>query len=112
MKAIIDIAAGNDHTLVLKADGTVWATGLNNYGQLGNGTTENTNTFQQVKLNENGDYLENIVSIAAGYTASYAVTAEGEVYGWGRNDDGELGIGSKSSEINELYPVKMKKVSK
>ncbi len=27
----------------------------------------------------------------------------------GRNDDGELGIGSKSSEINELYPVKMKK---
>ena len=112
MKAVIDIAAGTDHTLVLKADGTVWATGLNNYGQLGNGTTENTNTFQQVKLNENGDYLENIVSIAAGYTASYAVTAEGEVYGWGRNDDGELGIGSKSSEINELYPVKMKKVSK
>ena len=112
MKAVIDIAAGTDHTLVLKADGTVWATGLNNYGQLGNGTTENTNTFQQVKLNENGNYLENIVSIAAGYTASYAVTAEGEVYGWGRNDDGELGIGSKSSEINELYPVKMKKVSK
>ena len=56
--------------------------------------------------------MENIVSIAAGYTASYALTAEGEVYGWGRNDDGELGIGSKSSEINELYPVKMKKVSK
>jgi len=40
MKAVIDIAAGTDHTLVLKADGTVWATGLNNYGQLGNGTTE------------------------------------------------------------------------
>ena len=110
MKAVIDIAAGTDHTLVLKADGTVWATGLNNYGQLGNGTTENTNTFQQVKLNENGDYLENIVSIAAGYTASYAVTSDGEVYGWGSNDDGELGQANKSTDP-VTYPVKMKKIS-
>ncbi len=45
---------------------------------------KNTNTFQQVKLNEKWRLLENIVSIAAGYTASYAVTAEGEVYGWGK----------------------------
>jgi len=31
----IDVAAGTQHTLVLKSDGTVWASGLNNYGQLG-----------------------------------------------------------------------------
>ena len=32
------IAIGSNHTVALKADGTVWTWGLNNYGQLGNGT--------------------------------------------------------------------------
>jgi len=31
----IDIAAGAQHTLVLRKDGTVWSTGYNGYGQLG-----------------------------------------------------------------------------
>ena len=30
------VAAGSDHTLALKDDGTVWAWGNNSYGQLGN----------------------------------------------------------------------------
>ena len=41
----IDIAAGANHTLILRKDGTVWATGYNNKGQLGNGTTKTTNKF-------------------------------------------------------------------
>ena len=49
----IDVAAGNSYTVVLKADGTVWTSGYNYYGQLGNGTRENNQNFVQVKLNEN-----------------------------------------------------------
>ncbi len=45
----IDVASGNNHTVVLKSDGTVWASGYNGYGQLGNGTTTNSNEFVQVK---------------------------------------------------------------
>ena len=110
MKNVIDIAAGIHHTLVLKSDGTVWATGYNNYGQLGDGTTVNSNSFHKVKLNNNGDYLENIVQITCEETTSHALAADGTVYSWGRNVEGQLGIDSYDNGAH-TYPVKMKKVS-
>ena len=42
------IAAGEYHSMVLKYDGTVWATGDNKYGELGDGTTTNRRAFVQV----------------------------------------------------------------
>ena len=36
---IIGISSGSYHTVYLKSDGTVWAAGRNNFGQLGDGTT-------------------------------------------------------------------------
>ncbi len=105
MKNVIDIAAGESYTIILKSDGTVWTSGQNKYGQLGDGSTVDSNSFHKVKLNENGEYLENIVSVAAGYSRSYAVTSDGEVYGWGSNDDGELGQANKSTDPI-TYPVK------
>ena len=36
------------HSMVLKTDRTVWATGWNKYGQLGDGTTTDKNTFVNV----------------------------------------------------------------
>ena len=42
------VATGGKHSLVLRTDGTVWVTGDNSFGQLGDGTTIDKNTF--VKL--------------------------------------------------------------
>ena len=42
------ISASFEHSMVLKADGTVWATGLNKYGELGDGTTTERLTFVKV----------------------------------------------------------------
>ena len=42
------IAAGNAHSMVLKADGTVWATGYNGYGRLGDGTRSSKSSFVKV----------------------------------------------------------------
>ena len=42
------IAAGYWHSMVLKGDGTVWATGGNDGGQLGDGTTVDKDRFVQV----------------------------------------------------------------
>ena len=42
------IAAGNGHSMVLEIDGTVWATGNNNKGQLGDGTRSSKSNFVQV----------------------------------------------------------------
>ena len=58
-----DISQGAHFTVILKADGTVWTTGLNNNGQLGDGTTINRSKPVQVKLNSK-EYLSNIVKIS------------------------------------------------
>ena len=43
------IAAGSEHSMLLKSDGTVWGAGNNKFGQLGDGTKTNRNTFVQAK---------------------------------------------------------------
>ena len=105
---IIDIAAGYYHTLVLKEDGTVWATGLNSYGQLGNGNKTSQATLTKVKGPNGVGYLQNVVAIAAGELTSYALMENGEVYSWGYNSYGQFGVNNTSASN---YPVKMKKVS-
>ena len=47
-KNIVSIAAGNSHSAIVKADGTLWTWGNNEYGQLALGTTENHNVPQYV----------------------------------------------------------------
>ena len=42
------ITAGYFHSMVLKADGTVWATGWNHFGQLGDGTRSDKSNFVKV----------------------------------------------------------------
>ena len=103
----IDIAAGNQYTLVLRKDGTVWATGYNGHGELSQGDRQNRSDFVQVKL-DNVEKLTGIVAIAGSDNSGYALTADGNVYGWGYNYYGQLGIQSSG---DRYYPVQMQKVS-
>lgn len=98
------IEVGPDYSVILKEDGTVWTTGRNNYGQLGNGTTTNSNKPVQVKIDEN-TYLTNIRKISATDTCVVALATNGEVYAWGRNNYRQLGQGDST---NCLYAKKVK----
>lgn len=81
--------------LLLKTDGTMWAIGNNDYGQLGQGnTTSNFAVFQQVKGPGAVGFLTNVVDISAGGYNSYAVLSSGAAYGWGLNSNGEVGNGT------------------
>ena len=111
MKDAIDIATGHGHTLVLKKDGTVWATGRNDYGQLGNGKTSKQNTLTQVKGPNGVGYLKDIIAITAGNVSSYALTKYGTVYSWGYNYYGSFGIGYTTSNNANYYPIQMQKVN-
>jgi len=82
---IIAIAGGEKHTLVLKKDGTVWASGDNVSGPFGNGTTVASNVF--VKMNS----LTGITAISAGYRHSLALKNDGTLWACGTNVFGELG---------------------
>ncbi|RII27551.1 MAG: hypothetical protein CXR31_04735, partial [Geobacter sp.] len=88
---VIAIAAGRQHFLALKSDGTVWAWGDNAYYQLGDGT----GTQKSVPVRVSG--LTGGVAIVAGGLHSFAVKADGSVWAWGYNGYGELGDGSHSS---------------
>ena len=95
--------------MVLKKDGTVWETGYNSKGQLGDGTTTSSNTFHKVKLNGDGDYLENIVQIAAENNTSHVLTADGSVYSYGYNYYGQFGNNTTTDE-SATIPVKCKSI--
>jgi alpha-tubulin suppressor-like RCC1 family protein len=89
----IALSRGYDHVLILRSDGTVWGCGLNNVGQIGDGTSGTNRSLptQVVGL------PANIVQVLASSQSSYALTADGEVYAWGRNQYGNLGNGTASS---------------
>lgn len=86
------IDAGNGHALVLDTLGQVWTVGRNNYGQLGNGSLENSPKPIAVRG------LPRIRSISRGYDHSLAIDEQGRLYAWGRNNYGQLGINSPGDQ--------------
>jgi alpha-tubulin suppressor-like RCC1 family protein len=87
----IAVSAGANHSLALRSNGTVWAWGNNDDGQLGDGTL--TTRLRAVKVAS----LTAVKQIAASRQNSIAVTTSGDVYTWGENLYGQLGTGSVST---------------
>jgi alpha-tubulin suppressor-like RCC1 family protein len=80
------IAAGGDHTLALRPDGSLWAWGNNSSGQLGNGSTMFRNSAVLV-----GDGYK---AMAAGKAHSLGLKTDGTLWAWGQNSAyGQLGDG-------------------
>jgi len=91
---VVAAAGGSSHSLFVKVDGTLWATGYNGYGQLGNGTTGG-----YIKLPV--QVASNVVSAAGGWLHSLFVKADGTLWAMGLNNNGQLGV-STPTGINNL----------
>lgn len=89
-EAIRKIVGGAGHTLILDADGRVYSCGLNNKGQTGNTNIEKGNvlTFQRLCALEH----EVVIDVCCGWDSSAALTRNGELYVWGSNRYGQLGL--------------------
>ncbi|XP_068123256.1 RCC1 and BTB domain-containing protein 1 isoform X2 [Hyperolius riggenbachi] len=99
-KKVVQVACGSHHSLALSWEGEVFAWGYNNCGQIGMGTTTN----QPVPRRVSAQMQCKAVAIAAGPTSSMAITENGQLYGWGYNGTGQLGLGSTG---NQLIPCRV-----
>jgi len=86
------ISAGTNFTLGLKADGTLWAWGKNDVGQLGLGNNTNKTTPTQIGIGTNW------VFVSAGYSTSFAIKSDGTLWGWGSNEYSKLGDGTTTNK--------------
>jgi len=93
---VIAISAGYKFSLALKADGSVWAWGHNEYGQLGDNTKIDRNIPVQV-LGPGGEgFLSGIIEISAGESHCLALRNDGNLWAWGNNWPYRLGDGTQT----------------
>ncbi|MCH7698169.1 MAG: hypothetical protein IH865_04455 [Chloroflexi bacterium] len=90
---ILAVAAGRAHTCALNEMGGVKCWGDNSRAQLGDGTTEGSNTPFDVNGLTNG-----VVAIASGDTHTCALTDRDDVWCWGEATHGQLGDHGESRE--------------
>ena len=97
-----EVAAGAYHTVAIKTDGTLWTWGLNDNGQLGNGSLANKNRPTQIGASTGW------TAVAAGYKHTLAmsgVAGAGTLYAWGDNTYGQLGLAAGVGTPPVFTPV-------
>jgi len=84
----ISVSAGDNHSLAIKSNGTIWAWGAGLYGRLGVGDTSGRTSPTQIGSDSNW------ISVSAGSLHTLAIKANGTLWAWGNNDNGRLGDNS------------------
>lgn len=87
------VSGGNGHSLGIKEDGTLWAWGSNEHGQLGIGNQSDTSFPTQVSD-------DRWLAVSAGFLHSLGIKEDGTLWSWGRNLIGELGLGDQNIARN------------
>lgn len=82
------VSVGGRHALALKNDGTLWAWGNNEYGQVGNNSSSNVNAPIAILPNQRWK------KIHAGLNHSVAIDTSNSIWTWGDNAYGQLGLGN------------------
>ena len=88
---VTQVAAGWYHTLFIESDGSLWAMGRNDNGQLGDGTTTSRNVPEMI-------VSSNVVMVAAGLAHSLFVKSDGSLWAMGANGNGQLGDGTTTDQ--------------
>ncbi len=96
------ISSGADHTCAVDAAGQAWCWGLDTFGQLGNASVANAcPAFSNVQVCATSPApvqgAPTFVAVSAGTGHGCGLTPAGEIWCWGRGEEGQLGDGTRSS---------------
>jgi len=94
-----ETSAGWEYTLALAENGDLYAWGRNNYGQLGLG--DNTERDTPTHISQGNRKYK---AISAGPSFALAIAENGDLYAWGHNNDGQLGLGDSCNGTNRNIP--------
>ena len=103
MDASSGIGGGENFTIALKNDGSIWTFGNNEHGELGNGTIINSSTPLQANVFSSTNPA---IAIAVGDIHVLALKSDGTVWAWGDNSQGEIGSGTFSRD-GVLSPIQI-----
>ncbi|XP_030644118.1 probable E3 ubiquitin-protein ligase HERC3 [Chanos chanos] len=92
-KQVTQVACGDHHSVVLTHDGQLFTWGQNSSGQLGLGKDEPSTQSPKLLSSLSGIPL---VQISAGGDHSFALSLSGAVFGWGKNNAGQLALGDNT----------------
>jgi alpha-tubulin suppressor-like RCC1 family protein len=109
---LVQVACGRRHTVVLDEYGRVWTVGDNKYGQLGRDGKGETLSMTEPQLVDGplGQVGSGCCAIYSGWSHIIAITCDADdretgvkLYGWGRNDKGQLGTGTQSTHQTHVF---------
>ena len=106
-KKVVNIACGDQYTIVLLEDGTVYGCGRNDNGQLGNNSQTESLTLVPMILTKKIPPGKKVVNIACGDQHTIVLLDDGTVYGCGTNNIGQLGIGNRNTPKKTLVPMEL-----
>jgi cysteine-rich repeat protein len=90
-------SAGGAHTCALSFEGTVRCFGDNTFGQLGTGDTETIGDDETPLESEYLVKLPQVTQVSAGLNHTCAISTEHDLYCWGANESGQLGLGHRNN---------------
>ena len=99
LDSVVSVSVGFLHTMAIRTDGSLWAWGINEAGEVGtfgNGTTESS--YTPIKV------MESVSAVSIGSGFVLAIKNDGSLWSWGRNDSGQLGDGTTE---HRYAPVKI-----
>ncbi|MBI0090730.1 InlB B-repeat-containing protein, partial [Bifidobacterium sp. W8113] len=94
----LQVSAGTFHSLALGSDGNAYAWGSNNYGQLGDWTTDQRRTPVKVSKPAGAPADFTYLQFSPGFYHSVALGSDGYAYAWGFNRYGQLGDNTTNSK--------------
>ena len=97
-RTAVQISVGEKHACAVLDNGTLVCWGEGNHGRLGTGNTNDQNSPAAINLGNGVEARE----VAAGKEHTCAITVDGDVKCWGRNNHGQLGIGSTVDQSSPL----------